>query len=122
MRKRMRRALGVLLLLAATGVHAGKADVLDAQAQCDAQRQCTLSVTVRHADSGWDHYANAWIVRTPDGTVLATRALLHPHVSEQPFTRSLPGVVIPPGIETVIIEAVDSVHGSGGTQFTLPID
>lgn len=117
----MRRALGVLLL-AATGVHAGKADVLDAQAQCDAQRRCTLTVTVRHADSGWDHYANAWIVRTPDGTVLATRTLLHPHVSEQPFTRSLTGAVIPPDTETVIIEAVDSVHGSGGTRFTLSID
>ena len=43
-------------------------------------------VTVQHADTGWDHYADAWEVLAPDGTVLGTRTLLHPHTDEQPFT------------------------------------
>jgi hypothetical protein len=44
-----------------------------------------FSVTVRHADEGWDHYADRWEVLTSDGTLLATRTLYHPHVNEQPF-------------------------------------
>ena len=47
-----------------------------------------IDVTLRHADTGWDHYANRWEVIGPDGRVLATRVLYHPHVNEQPFTRS----------------------------------
>jgi hypothetical protein len=49
-----------------------------------------------------------------DGTLLATRTLLHPHETEQPFTRSLGGVAIPDGVATVEIRAHDSVHGYGG--------
>lgn len=48
-----------------------------------------LSVTLRHADTGWDHYADAWEVLAPDGSSLGIRELAHPHVNEQPFTRSL---------------------------------
>lgn len=111
-----------MLLSITACAHAGPAHVLDARAQCNAQRHCDFTVTVRHADSGWEHYARAWIVRTPDGRVLATRTLLHPHVDEQPFTRSLSGITIAPHISEVIIEAIDSVHGRGGTSVTLSID
>jgi hypothetical protein len=41
-------------------------------------------VTVRHADEGWEHYADCWEVLTLDGEVLATRELAHPHDNEQP--------------------------------------
>ena len=47
-----------------------------------------ISVTLLHADTGWDHYANRWDVLDEDGNVLGTRVLAHPHVNEQPFTRS----------------------------------
>lgn len=70
-----------------------------------------FSVTLKHADEGWDHYADLWQVIGPDGNVLGERMLAHPHVNEQPFTRSLGGVVIPAGIDTVTIRARDSVHG-----------
>lgn len=70
-----------------------------------------FDVTLRHGDTGWDHYADAWEVRLEDGTVLGTRTLFHPHVEEQPFTRSLSGVTIPPGVERVLVFAHDSVHG-----------
>lgn len=75
-----------------------------------------FSVTLKHADEGWDHYANLWQVIAPDGSVLGERVLAHPHVNEQPFTRSLGGVVIPDGIDTVTIRARDSVHGIGKNE------
>lgn len=48
-----------------------------------------VSVTLAHPDTGWDHYADGWRIEAEDGTVIGTRELLHPHVEEQPFTRSL---------------------------------
>ena len=82
----------------------------------------SFDVTVQHADTGWDHYADAWRVVGPDGTVYGTRTLYHPHVGEQPFTRSLSGVAIPDAVTTVTVEAHDSVHGWGGatTEVALP--
>lgn len=92
---------------------AGPADVLDVKVR-GARAALTFEVTVRHDDEGWDHYADAWRVVAPDGAVLATRELLHPHVDEQPFTRSLSGVAVPAGVSIVTVEARDSVHGWGG--------
>ena len=73
----------------------------------------SFDVAVRHADTGWDHYADGWSLTLADGTVLGHRQLLHPHVEEQPFTRSLGGIVIPDGVERVMIRAHDNVHGWG---------
>ena len=72
-----------------------------------------FSVTLRHADEGWDHYADGWGVYLPDGAELGYRVLAHPHVNEQPFTRSLSGVEIPVGISHVILRPHDLVHGDG---------
>ena len=68
-----------------------------------------VTVTLRHPDTGWDHYADGWEVLGPDGERLGYRELLHPHVEEQPSTRSLGGVPIPPGVERVSIRARDSL-------------
>ncbi|MEX3313913.1 hypothetical protein [Sulfitobacter sp. PS-8MA] len=70
-----------------------------------------FDVTLRHNDTGWGHYADAWRVVTPDGQPLGTRNLAHPHVKEQPFTRSLSGVRIPEDITEVGIQARDNVDG-----------
>lgn len=48
-----------------------------------------FNVTLSHPDTGWDHYADGWRVEDVDGNVLGLRVLAHPHVNEQPFTRSL---------------------------------
>ncbi|MEL6125804.1 MAG: hypothetical protein AAFR57_05320 [Pseudomonadota bacterium] len=79
-----------------------------------------FDVTVSHPDTGWDHYADAWAVYAPDGTELGIRELLHPHVNEQPFTRSLSGVRIPDDLDEVVVRARDSVHG-WGEGVTIPI-
>ncbi|MEX0308275.1 MAG: hypothetical protein AB3N12_12900 [Ruegeria sp.] len=70
-----------------------------------------FDVTIRHPDTGWDDYADGWRVLDMEGNELGMRVLHHPHVDEQPFTRSLSGVVIPEGTEQVQIQARDSVGG-----------
>lgn len=111
----------VLTCVAAGGTLAGEADVVAVDVQRESAGTYRFSVTVRHADEGWDHYADRWEVVAPDGTVLGQRVLMHPHVNEQPFTRSLSGVVIPDGIETVSVRAHDSVHGEGGATMQAAI-
>ncbi|MFD1378999.1 hypothetical protein [Fodinicurvata halophila] len=108
------------LLAAAFPAYGGEADVVDVQVH-GAEGSYSFQVTVRHADEGWDHYADAWEVVGPDGEVLAIRELAHPHVEEQPFTRSLPNVQIPEGVETVTIRARDSVHGYGGEEVSVEL-
>jgi hypothetical protein len=53
--------------------------------------------------------------------VLATRTLLHPHVDEQPFTRSLRNVKIPAATTWVRVRANDLVHGEGGREVTVSV-
>lgn len=77
-------------------------------------------VTVRHADTGWDHYANSWDVVSPDGAVLGTRVLHHPHETEQPFTR-YHDLEVPAGIRTVTVRAGDKVHGFAGKTMTVTL-
>ena len=72
-----------------------------------------VSVTLRHADAGWEHYADLWVVETVAGAELGRRVLFHPHDNEQPFTRS-ETVRIPPGTQKVRIRAGDNVNGLNG--------
>lgn len=70
-----------------------------------------VTTTLRHADTGWEHYADAWRIVSESGEVFGTRILYHPHVDEQPFSRSLNHVVIPSETTIVYVEAHDKVHG-----------
>lgn len=80
-----------------------------------------VSATVSSPDTGWDKYADAWVVRSLDGEVFGTRELTHPHVAEQPFTRSLGGLELPEGVETVEVAARDSVEGFCGETVAIPV-
>ena len=71
----------------------------------------SFSVTIRHPDTGWDHYADGWRVLDMDGNELGLRVLHHPHENEQPFTRSLSGVKIPRGTSQVQVQARDLPGG-----------
>lgn len=108
------------LLLLATEARAGDAQTVDAKAT-KTSAGWRFDVTVRHADTGWEHYADAWRVVGPDGTVFGTRTLYHPHVDEQTFTRSLSGVEIPASVKQVTIESHDSVHGWGAQTKTITL-
>jgi hypothetical protein len=98
----------------------GCADVVDAAVERSGDR-FVVTATIQSADTGWDRYADAWQIRTTDGDVLGTRVLAHPHVDEQPFTRSLTEVEIPADVTTVEIAARDSVVGFCGTTVTVAI-
>ncbi len=106
--------VGSAVIIANTAI-AGEADVVGVR-MTQRGESYNFAVTVRHADAGWDHYADKWDVLTPDGEVIATRVLAHPHDNEQPFTRSLGGVRIPAGLAKVRVRAHDKVHGYGGNE------
>ena len=85
------------------------------------QLRVRFGVSVLHGDTGWDHYADQWDVLDENGNVLASRVLHHPHVGEQPFTRSLSGVKIPAGVKSVTLRAHDSEHEFGGKELTITL-
>jgi hypothetical protein len=106
----------------------GNADVTYVVAELGADETWTFTVTVEHPDTGWDDYADGWDVVTPDGDVLKatqsdpfTRPLAHPHVDEQPFTRSQSGITIPEGVTVVVVRAHDLVAGYGGREVTVDL-
>jgi len=103
---------GILLCLTGIGGRAiaGQVEIVHTQF---VSRGDTWQVhtTLRHGDTGWEHYADAWRVITESGDVLGTRTLLHPHVDEQPFTRSEGGITIPTHTYIVYVEAHDKEHG-----------
>ena len=104
----------VLFMFFVSPAFAGEADVLTVKVSDGADRTYNFDVTVEHADTGWDHYADKWEILDEEGGILGTRILHHPHVNEQPFTRSLSGVEIPVSVEKVKVRAHDSVHEYGG--------
>lgn len=104
------------------------ADVVHVRAVESEDGTWTFHVTVEHPDTGWEDYADGWDVVTPDGEVLKpdpesefTRTLLHPHVEEQPFTRSQSGIVIPEGVTKVRVRAHDLVDGYGGKEVVVDL-
>jgi hypothetical protein len=118
------RSLPGALALCALFAHpalAGKADVIDVKVYKDGPGSYAFTVTVKSDDKGWQKYADKWEVVAPDGTVLGTRVLLHPHDTEQPFTRDLGGVKVPAGITSVRIRAHDKVEGWGGKEMTIEV-
>lgn len=70
-----------------------------------------FDVTISHADTGWEHFADAWRILDADNNQIAIRELIHPHVDEQPLTRSLSGVTLPDGLTEVGLQVRDTVAG-----------
>ncbi len=99
----------------------GCADVVDVVLASEGPGTYRFDVTVRSTDTGWDQYADLWEIRTPDGTVLGERVLTHPHVDEQPFTRSQSGIDVPTDVRLVTVVARDSVGGFCGKPFEVDI-
>ena len=100
----------------------GCASVIDAEIEPEGDGVYRVSATVESQETGWDKYADRWEVRNPaTGAVLGERLLAHPHVDEQPFTRSLGGIAIPAEVTEVEIAAHDSVLGFCGTVFTADV-
>lgn len=111
-----------------TSGQTANADVEYVRAVQAADGTWTFHVTVRHPDTGWEDYADGWDVVGPDGEVLKpdpsspfTRLLLHPHETEQPFTRSQSGIAIPDDVSQVRVRAHDLVDGFGGREVVVDL-
>ncbi|MBS8227629.1 hypothetical protein DYI42_15490 [Vannielia litorea] len=110
----------VLLTLLASPATADPAKVIAVKAT-PSGGAWRFEVTLSHGDTGWDDYANGWRVTNETGTVLGTRVLAHPHVDEQPFTRSLSGVRIAHGVKRVWIETSTLPEGWGDARFEVDL-
>jgi hypothetical protein len=115
----MRNRFWCLLILFPLGAYAGEVTIVDVRVECPST--CTFAVTLEHADEGWNHYADQWDVVTLDDRLLKSRVLYHPHENEQPFTRSLSGVLVPQAMKQVKIRARDSLHGYSPREFVVDL-
>jgi hypothetical protein len=81
-----------------------------------------FDVTVSSPYDTPERYADGFRVTTLPGEVLGVRTLWHDHQDEQPFTRDLYGVKIPPSVKVVVVQARDQKYGYGGrlVQVRLP--
>ncbi len=112
----------------ASSMNQANADVLFVRAVQTGDETWTFSVTAAHPDTGWEDYADGWDVLLPDGAVILpnpdnpfTRLLVHPHVDEQPFTRSQSRIVIPEEVTAVTVRAHDLLDGFGGQEVTVDL-
>jgi hypothetical protein len=106
-----------LLAASATAGAGGPADVIGVAVRCtgsETARLCDFDVTIRSDDRDMRHFADAFEVLAGDGRVLGRRELLHDHADEQPFTRELHGVRVPPGATWVTVRAHHRPLGFGG--------
>ena len=110
--------LAAALLAVAAPALADPAEIVSAEARASGSGW-SVSVTLRHGDTGWDDYADGWRLVTEGGEVIATRPLVHPHVNEQPFTRSLSGVTLPDA--PVFVESSTTVTGWSGDRLPLEV-
>ena len=100
------------------------ADVVNATARRSDDGTWTFNVTISSPyEKGSDHqYADEFqIISISDDIILGTRSLAHPHPSDQPFTRSLGGIIIPSDLSMVRITARDSINGYCGEVFDLEL-
>jgi len=123
----------LILSLSASSVFASKFDidtystslsfaqVKDVLATQESSGSWCFGTSVRHNDQGWEHYADGWEVMDLEGNRLGYRQLAHPHVNEQPFTRSQCNIEIPSKITKVIVRAKCNKHGFGGKSFLVDL-
>ena len=111
---------GLLFSVISVGISAGESNVVDVTIESLGAGKFRIKSTIAHEDTGWDHYANRWDVLDESGQVIGVRELAHPHVNEQPFTRSVT-VTIPESVKTITIRSNDSVHELGGETIDLSV-
>ena len=120
-RIRFGRMAALALIALASPARAGDADVINVAVRTRGAGVFDLDVTVRSRDAGWDRYADRIEALAPDGTVLGTRVLEHPHDDEQPFTRDLHGVAVPAGIGRITVRARFKPTGYSGATMSVAL-
>ncbi len=96
-------------------------DVVGVTARASGADSFDFDATISSPYDSPRRYADAFRVMGRDGRVFGERRLWHDHASEQPFTRDLYGVSIPPGVGVVVVQARDQKYGYGGKTFELAL-
>ena len=90
-----------------------EANVLEVRFEKLDTSQYRFEVTLLHDDDGESpSFADSWQVENLDGLILGERILAHSH-GTTPFTRSAT-ILIPDGVDLVIVRGHDMEHGFGG--------
>ena len=89
-------------------------DVIGVQLVSSGDRVYDVVVSISSPYDSPQRYADGWRVLDPQGNVLGTHTLMHDHASEQPFTRTQPGLEIPEGVTRITVEGRDLANGYGG--------
>lgn len=97
-------------------------DVVAVKVQPRGRDRFDFHVTISSPYDTPERYADGFRIGGLGGEIYGERKLLHDHADEQPFTRELSGVAIPPGVRSVIVQARDRKYGYGGrtVQIALP--
>ncbi len=112
--------VGILVFISNVCI-ASDVKILNVKAEKTPAQKFNISVTLEHDDEGWEHYSNAWRIYSPEGELIGERVLHHPHVDEQPFTRTLLGLSIPAELSEVIVVAVCSKTGESKNSYKLKL-
>jgi hypothetical protein len=96
-------------------------DVVDVKVRARTADTFDFDVTVSSPYDSAQRHADGFRVVTADGKLLGERKLWHDHCGEQPFTRDLYGVLVPPGVRVVRVQARDQCHGYGGMQLEVSL-
>ena len=106
----VRKVSTLICLIFVLNINANEVSIQNVTVTKQSKGVYSFDVTLLHNDTSWKHYANKWQVTNKNGKVYATRVLFHPHINEQPFTRSKSNIKIPSHIKEVYIKAHDLVH------------
>ena len=101
----MKKIALLLLLMMGLPIWAQPPVIVKAEAMLKSNQLFDIAVTLRHPDTGWDHYASEWVIIADDEIEIAKRTLYHPHVNEQPFTRYVRDINIPTDLKSLKIYA-----------------
>ena len=129
--KRYAGAVVVAVTIAMTGITSAQTkssegqkypDVVDVKVKARGENRFDFDVTLSSPYDTPQRYADAIRVMSVAGMLYAERVLLHDHADEQPFTRDLQGVSIPPGVRAAVVQGRDQKFGYGGktVQVALP--
>ena len=121
--KRYAGAVVVAVTIAMTGITSAQTkssegqkypDVVDVKVKARGENRFDFDVTLSSPYDTPQRYADAIRVMSVAGMLYAERVLLHDHADEQPFTRDLQGVSIPPGVRAAVVQGRDQKFGYGG--------
>ncbi|MDH5391783.1 MAG: hypothetical protein OEY11_01230 [Gammaproteobacteria bacterium] len=107
----MNKLLLISVLLMSQQVMANEVKIVDVKLVKKSAEHYRVDVTLLHGDTGWDHYADGWEILDQNKKRIGQRVLGHPHVNEQPFTRSLQNAEIAKANQHIYIRAHDKIHG-----------